>query len=76
MNCTRDMLALGIDLEDDEAVENYSLEVLMHACKAIRKIVPDNVRLIFNGMPTILTKNIQMQKCLNFKETIVLQREF
>jgi hypothetical protein len=62
MNCTRDMLDRGIDISDDAAVEKFGFDVLKRACKAIRDVIPDNVRLIFNGMPTIITKDIQSHK--------------
>ncbi len=62
MNCVRDMLALGIDINDDAAVESFSLDVLMRACERIREVIPNDVRLIFNGMPTQLTKDIQSHK--------------
>ena len=62
MKCTQEMLSLGIDISNEEEVEKFSLKVLMRACEKIRKVVPDNVRLIFNGMSSVLTKNLQSHR--------------
>ncbi|MEG0767431.1 MAG: hypothetical protein RR482_06915, partial [Clostridia bacterium] len=49
--CTRDMLALGIDLTDEEAVEAFSRDVMMRISREIKSIVGPDRYVYFNGMP-------------------------
>ena len=52
MNCTKDMLAKGIDITSHEAVTAFSNEVRMDMCRAIRAAIPDDKRLFLNGLPS------------------------
>ena len=49
-NCTRDMLARGIDINDEVAVKDFAFEIRKKMCEDIRAIVPEDKRLFFNGV--------------------------
>lgn len=48
-NCLRDMLSEGIDINDIDAVMDFSFRVRKKMCDDIRSIVPQDKRLFFNG---------------------------
>ena len=48
-SCMRDMLAAGIDITDEAAVTDFSMSVRVRVMEEVRKIVPKNIRLFFNG---------------------------
>ena len=49
MNCIRDMKEQGIDINDDEAVKNFANSIRRKVMKTVRAVVPENIRLFFNG---------------------------
>ena len=49
--CTDDMLARGIDINDEAAVTAFADEQLLRICEDIRKIVPKDKRLCLCPMP-------------------------
>ena len=49
--CTQDMLARGIDIEDENAVEAFSREVMLRVAREIQQIAGTERHLYFNGMP-------------------------
>jgi len=57
-DCTDDMIRLGIDLEDETAVENFSKEVLFKVGQEIKEIVGPDRYLFFNAMPYYEWRNI------------------
>lgn len=48
-NCTRDMLAQGIDIKDDKAVMDFSYSIRQKTMERVREVVPRDIRLFFNG---------------------------
>ncbi len=48
-SCMRDMLAAGIDTNDEKAVLEFSRSARLRVMETVRAIVPKNVRLFFNG---------------------------
>ena len=57
-DCTDDMIKLGIDIEDEVAVENFSKDVLFKVGQEIKEIVGPDRYLFFNAMPYDKWKNI------------------
>ena len=49
--CTRDMLALGIDASDEKAALSFSRDVMMRVSGEIKNIVGPDRYLYLNGMP-------------------------
>ena len=50
-DCTEEMIARGIDIEDEVAVYNFSKEVEFRVAKEIKEIVGPDRYLYMNGMP-------------------------
>lgn len=57
-SCMRDMVAAGIDTNDESAVIEFSRSVRKRVMETVRSIVPENVRLFFNGSRQWYGKNI------------------
>lgn len=57
-DCTEDMLRLGIDTEDETAVENFSKDVLFRTASEIKEIVGPDRYLFFNALPYYEYRNI------------------
>lgn len=56
--CTEDMLAHGIDINDDDAVLAFNREVLMRCAQDIKAIVGPDRYLYMNGMPYYAFRDI------------------
>lgn len=58
-SCTDDMIRLGIDIEDEKAVENFSKKVMYKVAEEIKEIVGPDRYLFMNGMPYYEYRNIE-----------------
>lgn len=56
--CTQDMLARGIDINDESAVTAFGWEVMHSICDEIRSLVPEGTYLQVNGMPYYEFRNV------------------
>ena len=57
-HCTNDMLSLGIDLSDDDAVTSFSYQKILEFADEVKKIAGADRYLVFNGIPYYDVKDI------------------
>ncbi len=48
--CTQDMLLRGIDITDEKAVQQFTIDVMMDFSRRVREVVPAEKLLYLNGM--------------------------
>jgi len=57
-NCTKEMLARGMDLSDEKQVTDFAEEQRANMIRRIRETVPEDKYLFFNSLPCHLTKDV------------------
>ncbi|MBP3301217.1 MAG: beta-galactosidase trimerization domain-containing protein [Clostridia bacterium] len=57
-NCTKEMLARGMDLSDEKQVTDFAEEQRRKMIRRIRETVPEDKYLFINSLPCPLTKDV------------------